>query len=53
MVTAVVLIKAQTDKVPELAQKMADLDGVTKTARGIIAAHGAARSLGYAMKTSL
>ncbi len=30
MVTAVVLIKAQTDKVPELAQKMADLEGVTE-----------------------
>jgi len=30
MVTAVVLIKAETDKVPELAQKMADLEGVTE-----------------------
>jgi len=30
MVTAVVLIKAQTDKVPELAQKMADLEGVSE-----------------------
>lgn len=30
MVTAVVLIKAQTDKVPELAQQMADLEGVTE-----------------------
>ena len=28
MVTAVVLIKAETDKVSELAQKMAELDGV-------------------------
>lgn len=30
MVTAVVLIKAETDKVPELAQRMAELDGVTE-----------------------
>lgn len=30
MVTAVVLIKAETDKVPELAQKMAELDGVSE-----------------------
>lgn len=30
MVTAVVLIKAETDKVPELAQKMADLEGVSE-----------------------
>lgn len=30
MVTAVVLIKAETDKVPELAQKMAELEGVTE-----------------------
>jgi len=28
MVTAVVLIKAETDKVSELAQRMAELDGV-------------------------
>ena len=30
MVTAVVLIKAETDKVPELAQKMAELEGVSE-----------------------
>jgi DNA-binding Lrp family transcriptional regulator len=30
MVTAVVLIKAETDKVPELAQTMAELEGVTE-----------------------
>jgi len=30
MVTAVVLIKARTDKVPDLAQKMAELEGVTE-----------------------
>ncbi|HVN42702.1 MAG TPA: Lrp/AsnC ligand binding domain-containing protein [Steroidobacteraceae bacterium] len=30
MVTAVVLIKAETDQVPELAQKLADLDGVSE-----------------------
>jgi DNA-binding Lrp family transcriptional regulator len=30
MVTAVVLIKAETDKVPELAQRMAELDGVSE-----------------------
>jgi DNA-binding Lrp family transcriptional regulator len=30
MVTAVVLIKAATDKIPELAQTMAELDGVTE-----------------------
>jgi len=30
MVTAVVLIKAETDKVPELAEKMAELEGVTE-----------------------
>jgi DNA-binding Lrp family transcriptional regulator len=30
MVTAVVLIKAKTDKVPDLAQKMAELEGVTE-----------------------
>lgn len=30
MVTAVVLIKAETDKVAELAQKMAELDGVSE-----------------------
>ena len=30
MVTAVVLIKAATDKVPELAQTMAELEGVTE-----------------------
>lgn len=30
MVTAVVLIKAATDKVPELAQALADLDGVSE-----------------------
>ena len=30
MVTAVVLIKAETDKVGELAEKIADIDGVTE-----------------------
>ena len=30
MVTAVVLIKAETDKVPELAQAMAELEGVSE-----------------------
>ena len=30
MVTAVVLIKAETDKVPELAQTIAELDGVSE-----------------------
>ncbi|HXW10830.1 MAG TPA: Lrp/AsnC ligand binding domain-containing protein [Steroidobacteraceae bacterium] len=30
MVTALVLIKAATDKIPELAQTMAELDGVTE-----------------------
>ena len=30
MVTAVVLIKAETDKVPELAQTMAELEGVSE-----------------------
>lgn len=30
MVTAVVLIKAQTDKVSALAEQMADLEGVTE-----------------------
>jgi DNA-binding Lrp family transcriptional regulator len=30
MVTALVLIKAATDKVPELAQTMAELEGVTE-----------------------
>jgi DNA-binding Lrp family transcriptional regulator len=30
MVTAVVLIKAQTDKVPELAEQLTELDGVTE-----------------------
>ena len=30
MVSAVVLIKAATDKVPELAQTMAELEGVTE-----------------------
>jgi len=30
MVTAVVLIKAQTDKVTTLAEQMADLDGVSE-----------------------
>jgi len=30
MVTAVVLIKAETDKVPELAQQMAELEGVSE-----------------------
>jgi DNA-binding Lrp family transcriptional regulator len=30
MVTAVVLIKAETDMVPELAEKLADLDGVSE-----------------------
>jgi DNA-binding Lrp family transcriptional regulator len=30
MVTAVVLIKAQTDKVTALAEQMADLEGVTE-----------------------
>ena len=30
MVTAVVLIRAETDKVPELAEKMAELEGVTE-----------------------
>ena len=30
MVTAVVLIKAQTDKVTALAEQMADLDGVSE-----------------------
>jgi DNA-binding Lrp family transcriptional regulator len=30
MVTAVVLIKAETDKVPELAEQMAELEGVTE-----------------------
>ena len=30
MVSAVVLIKAETDKVPELAQTMAELEGVTE-----------------------
>ena len=30
MVTAVVLIKAQTDRVPELAQELAGLDGVSE-----------------------
>jgi DNA-binding Lrp family transcriptional regulator len=30
MVTALVLIKAATDKIPELAQTMAELEGVTE-----------------------
>jgi DNA-binding Lrp family transcriptional regulator len=30
MVTAVVLIKAETDSVPELAQKLAELEGVSE-----------------------
>jgi len=30
MVTAVVLIKAETDKVPELAERLAELDGVSE-----------------------
>jgi DNA-binding Lrp family transcriptional regulator len=30
MVSAVVLIKAETDKVPELAQTLAELEGVTE-----------------------
>lgn len=30
MVTAVVLIKASVDRIPELAQQIADLDGVTE-----------------------
>jgi hypothetical protein len=33
MVTAVVLIKAETDKVSELAEKMAELGGVPKSSR--------------------
>ncbi len=30
MVTAVVLIKAETDSVPDLAERLADLEGVTE-----------------------
>jgi DNA-binding Lrp family transcriptional regulator len=30
MVTAVVLIKAQTDRVPELAEELAELEGVSE-----------------------
>ena len=30
MVTAVVLIEAETDKIPELAQHVAEIDGVTE-----------------------
>ncbi|WOQ15882.1 Lrp/AsnC ligand binding domain-containing protein [Raineyella sp. W15-4] len=30
MVTAIVFVNAETDRIPEVAQKIADLDGVTE-----------------------